>query len=84
MTPENECLADRRLASALRGSQISADKRRGQPRNNHVSMTEREYTPTEMEFLGAIERYKNRTGHKFPTWTEVLSVVKELGYVKPL
>jgi hypothetical protein len=36
----------------------------------------------ELEFVRAIERYKKGTGKLFLSWTEVLEVVKELGYVQ--
>lgn len=41
-----------------------------------------EYTDEEREFLVAMDRYKRDTGHKFPTWSEVLKVLKSLGYEK--
>lgn len=36
----------------------------------------------ELEFVKAIERYKARTGKMFPAWTEILQVLKDLGYRK--
>ena len=36
----------------------------------------------EMEFIKAIEEYKKRADRRFPTWSEVLHVVKSLGYRK--
>jgi hypothetical protein len=35
-----------------------------------------------LEFALSIQDYKDRTGHRFPTWSEVLDVVKSLGYAK--
>jgi hypothetical protein len=43
---------------------------------------ERDYTADEMEFLRAVEEYKRRSGRMFPTWSEVLEVVRGLGYAK--
>ncbi len=43
---------------------------------------ERDYSAAEMEFLQAIQEYQQRSGRMFPTWSEVLKVVQELGYVK--
>ena len=37
----------------------------------------------ELEFIGAINAYKQRHNRPFPTWSEVLHVVKFLGYRKP-
>jgi len=40
------------------------------------------YAPDEIEFQEAVEAFQQRTGKKFPTWAEVLGVVKALGYRK--
>ncbi len=36
----------------------------------------------QFEFLMAIEEYKKANSKPFPTWTEVLEVMKALGYRK--
>jgi hypothetical protein len=36
----------------------------------------------EREFVQAIEAYKVSSGRMFPTWSEVLEVLRDLGYVK--
>lgn len=41
-----------------------------------------EYGDEEIEFLLAIERYKREKKRPFPTWHEVLRIVKSLGYRK--
>jgi hypothetical protein len=43
---------------------------------------ERDYTPDEVEFMGAIDEYKRLSGRMFPTCSEVLEVLKNLGYEK--
>ena len=43
---------------------------------------ERDYTPEEVEFMSALEQYKRRSGRMFPTCSEVLEVLKGLGYEK--
>jgi len=43
---------------------------------------ERDYTPAEIEFMNAMDEYKRRNGRMFPTCSEVLEVVKLLGYEK--
>ena len=43
---------------------------------------ERDYTPDEIEFMSAMDEYKRRNGRMFPTCSEVLEVVKLLGYEK--
>lgn len=36
----------------------------------------------EFQFVKAIEKYKSKTGKLFLSWTEVLKILKELGYKK--
>lgn len=43
---------------------------------------ERDYTPDEVEFMAAIDQYKRVSGRMFPTCSEVLEVLKKLGYEK--
>lgn len=43
---------------------------------------EREYSAAELEFMNAIQAYKAQSGRLFPTWSEVLEVVRGLGYEK--
>jgi len=53
-------------------------------RRKHVDPTtsERDYSPAELEFMFAMNQYKHQSGRLFPTWSEVLEVVRELGYEK--
>lgn len=39
-----------------------------------------DYTDEERIFLVAIDRYKRKHRRPFPTWREVLLIVKSLGY----
>lgn len=43
---------------------------------------EREYTTEEVEFMNALDQYKRKSGRMFPTCSEVLEVIRALGYVK--
>lgn len=43
---------------------------------------ERDYTDDEVEFMRAMDDYKRRSGRQFPTWSEVLEVIRDLGYRK--
>ena len=43
---------------------------------------ERDYSLDEVEFMNAMDTYKRRSGRPFPTWSEVLEVVRSLGYRK--
>ena len=37
----------------------------------------------QLEFIQAIEAFKKEHNRAFPSWSEVLQVLKGLGYVKP-
>ena len=39
-------------------------------------------TDEQFEFLMAIDQYKRANQRPFPTWTEVLEVIRALGYRK--
>ena len=43
---------------------------------------ERDYSLDEVEFMKAMDEYKRKSGRMFPTWSEVLEVVRDLGYSK--
>ena len=66
-----------------------AGDRRGEPvvppqyRAGARHMNEYPLLPDEMEFINAINAYKQRYARPFPTWSEVLHVLKALGYEKP-
>ena len=36
-----------------------------------------------LEFIEAIDRFKREHGRPFPSWSEVLMVLRELGYRRP-
>jgi hypothetical protein len=55
----------------------------GRRRNIDPTTCERDYQPEELEFMQAVERYKHRSGRQFPTCSELLEVVRSLGYVRP-
>jgi hypothetical protein len=43
---------------------------------------ERDYAAAELEFMSAMQKYKHLSGRMFPTWSEVLEVLRDLGYEK--
>lgn len=43
---------------------------------------ERDYSVVEVEFMNAMDDYKRTSGRMFPTCSEVLEVIRSLGYVK--
>ena len=43
---------------------------------------ERDYSIEEVEFMNALDEYKRKSGRMFPTCSEVLEVIRDIGYVK--
>ena len=66
---------DRRAANA-------AAKRAASERRRLIDPTtcERDYNDEETEFMKAMDRYKRENRRPFPTWSEVLEVMRSLGY----
>lgn len=62
----------------------AACARRDSGRRRLVDPTtcERDYAADELEFMMAMQDYKRRSGRMFPTWSEVLEVLRDLGYTK--
>jgi hypothetical protein len=71
----------RRASLARRERQRSVAAGRLRPKVDPTTC-ERDYSPAELEFLTAVEAYKVRSGRLFPTWSEVLEVLRDLGYAK--
>ena len=44
------------------------------------SPTDEDITPDVMEFIEAINHYKREHNRPFPTWSEVLKILKDMGY----
>lgn len=44
---------------------------------------ERDYSDDEVQFMNALNDYKRKSGRMFPTCSEILEVVRNLGYSKP-
>jgi hypothetical protein len=55
--------------------------RRQQP-DRRRSINQYDLADEELEFVQAIHRFKERTGKAFPTWSDVLRILRELGYEK--
>jgi hypothetical protein len=84
-TRERRSGAERRAVSLPVAAERRTVQRRVKvARRRQIDPTtcERDYTPDEIEFMGAMDEYKRRNGRMFPTCSEVLEVVKSLGYEK--
>jgi len=76
---------DRRDRRAGASPHAELERRRGPGRrrsDQRRSAEEGEMTDEQFEFIMAIEEYKKLNKKMFPTWTEVLEVIKYLGYHK--
>ncbi|REJ96280.1 MAG: hypothetical protein DWQ34_04395 [Planctomycetota bacterium] len=69
---------------AYTGDERRQSDRRKVERRRQIDPTtcERDYQPEEVEFMRAMDDYKRRSGRQFPTWSEVLEVIRDLGYRK--
>jgi len=84
-TPQDRrVIADRRTGGDRR---TGLDRRRLLRRQEDAEalqkrVEEGELTLEEIEFVRAVDRYKRKFNRPFPTWSEILAIVKELGYTK--
>jgi hypothetical protein len=77
--------ADRRSANAAAVAERRVGERREKvSRRRQIDPTtcERDYTDAEVEFMHALDLYKRSSGRMFPTCSEVLEVLRNLGYEK--
>lgn len=60
------------------------DERRKVSRRRQIDPTtcERDYTDDEIEFMHALDDYKRTSGRMFPTCSEILEVIRKLGYLR--
>jgi hypothetical protein len=72
-----------RRASAQATRAANARQVSGRRRFVDPTTCERQYSSAEMEFMQAMHEYKQSSGRMFPTWSEVLEVLRGLGYEKP-
>ena len=75
----------RRQKSERRNNEETVGKeRRKATRRRQIDPTtcERDYTDAEIEFMHALDDYKRRSGRMFPTCSEILEVLGNLGYRK--
>jgi hypothetical protein len=64
---------------------LGLDRRRGPGKrlsDERKAAEEGQMSDEQFEFLMTIDEYKRKNQRPFPTWTEVLEVIKALGYRK--
>ncbi len=72
---------DRRTTLAAKAAE---ERRDGTGRRRHIDPTtcERDYSEDELEFMRAVDEYKRKNRRMFPTCSELLEVLRGLGYQK--
>lgn len=87
----SESVVDRRLGIDRRSMQVddatNLERRRGPGRRRTdftKSAEEGEMTREQFLFLMAIDAFKRVNDKTFPTWTDVLEIVRKLGYRKTM
>jgi hypothetical protein len=58
------------------------DRRQGERRHVDPTTCEKAYSDEEIVFKKAMDQYKRANRRPFPTWSEVLEVLRALGYRK--
>jgi hypothetical protein len=85
------CVTDqRRNDRRKRQIPVALERRTGRERRNQgerrrqidPTTCERDYTDDEIHFMKAMDQYKRDNRRPFPTWSEVLEVLRALGYRK--
>jgi hypothetical protein len=62
------------------GTPIERRAKKDRRRRIDPTTFDKQYTDDEMEFMNAMQRYKEISGKSFPTYREVLKVLIDLGY----
>jgi hypothetical protein len=88
--PEEMCVTERRgndrrkkqipVALERRSGKDRRDEKGERRRQIDPTTCERDYTNDEIEFMKAMDQYKRDNRRPFPTWSEVLEVLRALGY----
>lgn len=75
---------DDATSATYSGEERRTTPRRKVERRRQIDPTtcERDYNDEEIEFMTEMDDYKRRSGRQFPTWSEVLEVIRSIGYRK--
>ena len=79
----NDSFIERRKSTVDR--RLGLDRRRGPGRrrtDERKAAEEGQMTDEQFEFIMAVDKYKKLNNRPFPTWTEILELIKALGYRK--
>jgi hypothetical protein len=88
--PEDACFHDRRTGPRRQDSTAGPPKplkerRARKERRRRIDPTtfEKQHTDEELEFMGAMQRFKVLSGKTFPSYSDVLDIAYSLGYRRP-
>lgn len=85
------CVTDRRGEDRRKRTiPVAIERRSGKDRRDQgerrrqidPTTCERDYSDEEIQFMKAMDQYKRDNRRPFPTWSEVLEVLRALGYRK--
>jgi hypothetical protein len=89
MNPSEYLITDRRRNAGERRKRnipVALDRRKNKDRRGErrrqvdPTTCERDYNEEEIAFMKAMDQYKRDNRRPFPTWSEVLEVLRALGY----
>jgi hypothetical protein len=81
-TDRRDDVVEMAATPSVAGPQLERRKKVNRRRQIDPTTCERDYTDQEVEFMNALDDYKRKSGRMFPTCSEVLEVLRGLGYVK--
>ncbi len=82
-----ESVVDRRAGADRRGTRTGLERLRGPGRRRSEfakSAEEGEMSTEQFLFIMAVDAYKRVNNTPFPTWTEVLEIIRKIGYRKTM
>jgi len=74
----------RKVSAPVAQERRQLERREKVSRRRQIDPTtcERSYSLEEIEFMNALDAYKRTSGRMFPTCSEILEVLRDLGYEK--
>lgn len=74
---------ERRADETAVDANVESKPRRKQQRRRQIDPTtcERDYNQEELRFMRALDDYKRSSGRMFPTCSEILEVIRDMGYI---
>jgi hypothetical protein len=79
---ETDAASNDAVASVVPPARLERRKKVNRRRQIDPTTCERDYTDDEIQFMNALDDYKRASGRMFPTCSEVLEVIRSLGYIR--